>query len=367
MKKIASNLIRKEILSVKPYVPGRPIEEVKREMGLRSVIKLASNENPFPPSPRVIRAIQAQLVNLNRYPDGGCFYLKDALARKYGLKKENFVVGNGSDELIVLAMRAFVRPGENIVIASPTFSVYSIAAQVEGIKIKKIPLKNYRYDLEAMKRSVDRRTKLVYIANPDNPTGSYVSSGSVDAFLKGLPANTITFMDEAYYEFAARIKDYPDSFKYLKDHNIIISRTFSKIYSLAGLRIGYVMAARELSEAMDKTREPFNVNSLAQSAALAALNDTAHVNRTLAYINGQKKFLMNMFDKSGIEYLPSATNFIVFKITEAGQVYKQLLGKGVIVREMSGWGLEGFIRVTVGTKAENARFIKALKSILNKK
>jgi len=276
-------------------------------------------------------------------------------------------VGNGSDEVIVFAIRAFVKPGEEVIIARPTFLIYEIASKVEGVRIKYVPLKKLKYDLDAIKKAVTKKTKLVFVANPDNPTGSYVTKEEVKRFMAGLRKDIIVFFDEAYYEFAREFKDYPETTKFLKTRNVIITRSFSKIHSLAGLRIGYGMASEGLIEAMEKVREPFNVNSLAQTAALAALDDASHVKKSISIVKQGKIFLYNELDRMDISYVPSATNFILIRIGEkAAKVYNTLLKKGIIVRNMNAWKLKDFIRLTVGTMSENRRFIEALKKVLRR-
>lgn len=357
-------LAKKHILGIKPYKPGKPIEELKRELGLKRVIKLASNENALKPSDRVISRITRSLKGLNRYPDSGCFYLKRKLAKRFRLRPENFIIGNGSDEIIVFAVRAFVRPDEEVIIARPTFLIYEIASKVENVKIRYIPLRNFRYDLASMKKAITKKTKLIFIANPDNPTGTYVTAREIEEFMTGLRKGLIVFFDEAYYEFAKESRDYPRTLRFLKTRDTIITRSFSKIYSLAGLRIGYGMAGSELIDAMERVREPFNVNSLAQAAGLAALDDKEHLIRSVRMAGAGKKFLYNELDRLDIAYIPSATNFVLIKIGKgAGRIYRSLLKKGVIVRYMAGWGLADFIRVTCGTMEENKIFIRALKNI----
>jgi histidinol-phosphate aminotransferase len=361
MKRIA----RKEIFRVSPYIPGRPIEEVQRELGLKEVIKLASNESPLPPSPRVIAAITKAARNLNRYPDGSCFYLRRKLSRQLGVKENQLVFGNGSDELIVLAVRAFVNPGEEIIVAQPTFLIYGIAGIISGAKVIKVPMKDFRYDLKAMKSRITPKTKIIFIANPDNPTGSYVNQKEVKDFLKGLPKDIIVFFDEAYYELVDK-KDYPRSLQLLKQNqNLIVSRTFSKAYSLAGLRLGYAIGAPEAIDCLNRVREPFNINSLAQAAALASLDDKSRLNRLRKMIREGKSYLVNNFKQLRLEFVPSATNFILLNLGNNGElVSNRLLKQGVIVREMTGWSLPDFIRVTVGTMKENKKFIKELRRIL---
>lgn len=360
-----SSLVNRNILKIKPYKPGKPIEEVKRELKLKGpIIKMASNENTLSPSGRVISAIKRNLKSLNRYPDGGCFYLKKALAGKLRLKPENIIVGNGSDELIILALRAFTSKGDEVIIAKPTFLIYEIASSIEGVKIRTVPLKDFRYDLNGMAKKLSKNTKIVFIANPDNPTGSFLNRGEIDWFLRKVKTDTVVFFDEAYYEFARNLRDYPNTLKYLKKKNIIITRTFSKIYSLAGLRVGYGLARKELIEVMNKVREPFNVNSLAQVAAEAALKDSNFVSKTLKLTNEGKDYLYRNLKSLGYDYLKSATNFVLINIgRNSKSIYEKLLRKGIIVRQMSPWGLNEFIRVTIGTMKENRRFIRALREV----
>ncbi len=358
-------LAKRHLSKIRTYKPGKPIEEVKRQLKLKSVIKLASNENALAPSRRVLFSIRKAAKSLNRYPDGSSFYLKRELARRFRLKADNFIIGNGSDEVITFAIRAFMNKGDEVIIAKPTFLIYGLVAKIENVKARYIPLKNYKYDLASMKAAVTKKTKLIFIANPDNPTGSYVTTRELNNFVKGLRKDIILFIDEAYYEFARVRKDYPETLKILKRRgNVIITRSFSKAYSLAGLRIGYGISSSNLIEAMGKVREPFNVNSLAQSAALAALGDKRTIKKAQGLVKKGKALLYSEFNKVGIRYVPSATNFILFKISDSIRIYKKLLKKGVIVREMSGWGLIGFLRVTIGTMKENRRFIKTLREIL---
>ncbi|MBL7155769.1 MAG: histidinol-phosphate transaminase [Candidatus Omnitrophica bacterium] len=359
------NLARKNILKIKPYIPGKPIEELKRELGLEEAIKLASNENAFPPSRDAIRAAEKSLRSINRYPDGGCFYLKKALAGRLKVKPENIIVGNGSDEIIVLALRAFVKPLDEVIIAKPTFLIYEIASKVHDAKIKFAPLKDLRYDVKKIASLISKKTKLIFIANPDNPTGTYITKDEMEFLISRIPKNTILFIDEAYFEFAEDVKDYPKTKKYLEKKNIIITRSFSKIYSLAGLRVGYGMAREGIIDCLNRAREPFNVNSVAQAAAVAALSDAKHVEKTKKLVENGKRFLCEKLDSMGIGYVPSVTNFLLFKVNKDGKkIYRKLLRRGVIVREMSAWKLDNCIRVTVGTMPENKKFIKALKESL---
>lgn len=362
MKKLA----RKDIFTVKPYTPGKPIEEVKRELGLTRVIKLASNENPLPPSKKAIRAARKAILSLNRYPDGGCFYLKRALSKRLRVSPENIIVGNGSDEIIILTLNAFLERGDEVIIAKPTFLIYEIASKTRGARIKFAPLKDSRYDIPAMAKLISKRTKLIFIANPDNPMGTYVTKKEIDFLLSRAPKTTILFFDEAYFEFARGVKDYPDTSGYLKkNRNIITTRSFSKAYSLAGARIGYAIANKFFIECLNRVREPFNVNCVAQQAALAALGDKRHVEKAVKLVEKEKSFLYKELSLLGIRYIPSVTNFVLIDIGKTAKtLYKKLLTRGIIVREMSAWKLNNFIRVTVGAPAENRKFIKTLREVL---
>lgn len=360
-------LARKNILNISPYEPGKPIEEVQRELGLRAVIKMASNENALGPSPKAVAAIKRNLNNINRYPDANCFYLKGKLAKKLGVKPENLVIGNGSDEIITLAARAFVSETDEVIIADTTFLIYKIAAQAAGANIKAVHMKNFKYDLKGMREAISDKTKIVFIANPDNPTGTYCALKEVAAFMKAIPKTAIVFFDEAYYEFGKQKVDYPDTLKYLNKENVIITRTFSKAYGLSGLRVGYGIASSEFIRCMDKVREPFNVNLLAQAAALAALDDAVFLKMTVSSVEKGKRFLYSEFDKLGLEYTPSATNFILVNIKkDCKEVFRKMLKQGVIIRDMKAWGLDTYIRVTIGTREENEKFIKTLKKVLEK-
>ena len=358
-------LVRKEILGIKPYVPGKPIEEVKRELRLKRAIKLASNENALAPSKAVAKSMRKALLSLNRYPDGGCFYLKRAIARSLGVKEENIVVGNGSDEIIILALRAYLKKGEEVIIAKPTFLIYEIASRIAGARIKFAPVKDFRYDVKRIAKLITKKTKLIFISNPDNPLGTYITAEEAEFLIKRIPKNAILFFDEAYYEFARELKDYPRTLKSMKRKNIIIARTFSKAYSLAGARVGYAVARKEIAQALDRVREPFNVNSVAQAAALAALEDKKHLKRSLALVKKGKTYLYRELENMGFSCAQSATNFILIKVGNSAQrIYAKLLKRGIITREMSGWGMNNFIRVTIGTMPENRAFVKALKEII---
>lgn len=361
------NIIRKNILNVKPYVPGKPIEEVRRELRLKDVIKLASNENCLGPSPKALDAVREGLKNINRYPDASNFYLKKKMAKFLGVKEDSLIFGNGSDEIIVLTAKAFLNDGDEVVVSCPTFLIYEIASQVQNAIVKFVSSKaDFRYDLKAMKNAVTENTKIIFIANPDNPTGTYVNKRELDEFLEGLPDSLIVFLDEAYFEFADfSFKDYPNGIDYLAKRNVVIGRSFSKAYGLAGLRIGYGVSRPEIIGYLERVREPFNVNILAQAAALAAIDDKAFLKNTLSHVEREKKFLYSAFREMGLEYINSATNFILVNVkNDCKLVFSKLLKTGIIVRDMKPWGLDSYIRVTVGTHKENGIFIRALREVL---
>ncbi|HAM42048.1 MAG TPA: histidinol-phosphate transaminase [Candidatus Omnitrophica bacterium] len=346
------------------YKPGTPIEEVQRQLKRSSVIKLASNENALGPSPKALRALRKATARLNRYPDATCRDLRVRLAKHLKVAPEQLLIGNGSDELIVLALRAFVDPGDHVVVARPTFLIYELQAKACGASITAVPLRDDRYDLAAMKAAITPRTKLVFIANPDNPTGTYVTAGELEGFLKDLPSHVMVFMDEAYYEFV-EANDYPQTIRKLGRAPLIITRSFSKAYGLAGLRVGYGMADPAIIRAMDAVREPFNVNLLAQAAAEAALDDRTFLTRTRRVIREGRAYLSRELGRLGLRVIPSVTNFLLIEFgPNASAVAKRLLQQGVIVREMSAWKLEGCLRVTIGTMAENRRFLRALTTSL---
>ncbi|MDE2221503.1 MAG: histidinol-phosphate transaminase [Candidatus Omnitrophica bacterium] len=353
------------IFKTKPYVPGKPIDEVKRELGLKNVIKLASNENPYPPSPKVLAALNQAAREVNRYPDGGCFNLRRSLAKKLKVDEDQLIFGNGSDEIICLAVKAFAAKGYDIIIARPSFLVYEIASTLAGARVHQVPLKGFRYDLEAMRAKVNGRTKIIFIGNPDNPAGTYINQTQAEAFMRSVPKDVLVFFDEAYFEYV-QARDYPDTLSLMNKHsNLMVSRTFSKMYGLAGLRIGYGIAHPEIIDILNRLREPFNVNSLAQAAATAVLADGTYYRNIAREISSQRAFLYRSLDRLNIPYEQSFTNFILVNVgADSSHVAGALLKKGIIVRDMAVWGLQGYIRVSIGSPAENKRFIKTLGEIV---
>jgi len=360
MKRLANQHISR----ITPYQPGKPIDEVKRELRLKQAIKLASNENPIGPSPKAVSAMRQAAGSVNRYPDGGCFYLKNKLAKKLKITEKKLIFGNGSDEILDLIIKAFAKRGDSILTSKCTFLEYKITAQIQNIKVGEVAIRGFKYDLKAIAQAVTKKTKIIFVANPNNPTGTYVSKKEVETFLRAVGKDVIVVFDEAYKEYVS-VSDYPDTAKYINKKNVIVLRTFSKAYGLAGLRIGYCLASPELIDAMNRVRQPFNINSVAQAAALAGLADAGHVQRVKSITKQGRQYLYEVFKKLGLKFVPSVCNFILFDTAQDGKkVFEKLLRQGVIVRPMGIYGLKTFLRVTIGTMQENRKFAKALKGCL---
>ena len=352
------------IRSLIPYEPGKPIEEVEREYGIANSVKLASNENPLGPSPKALAAIRAKLDELHLYPDGDCFYLKTGLAKKLGVLPEQLIFGNGSNEIIELAARTFMRAGDEAVMAEQAFVVYQLIVQAVGGKSMQVPLSDYAHDLSAMAEAISPRTRIVFLANPNNPTGTIFRRDQWEKFLAKVSPEVLLIVDEAYFEYVDDA-GYPDSLQYHQpDRALLTLRTFSKLYGLAGLRIGYGVAPKELIAMMQRVRQPFNVNAPAQWAAMAALDDSDHVQRSLDANRQGLEYLQGQFKKLGLPFVPSYGNFILVRVGKGQEVFKQLLSQGVIVRPMGGYKFPEHVRVTVGTMDENRRFIEALQKVI---
>jgi histidinol-phosphate aminotransferase len=355
------------VSAIQPYVPGKPVEELERELGIRDSVKLASNENPLGPSPLVLKEIINDLTNtksslsLNRYPDGNGYYLKQALSMGLSVSEDEIILGNGSNELIDIAARTFLQPGDEAVMAFPSFVVYPMATQAQGATAIQIPLKKYTHDLDAMADAITSSTKIVFIANPNNPTGTMNTKAEFERFMKRIPEGILVVCDEAYCEYVTK-PDYPDSMKYLaQGKDILILRTFSKMYGLAGLRIGYGIGGKDIIGEMNKLRPPFNTSSIAQKAALWALQDENHLRRTREINEQGKTYLYKELDSIGMKYVPTEANFIFMPLEQdAHTLYTILLKQGVIVRPMG----QHEIRVTIGLPEENKRFIDALKKVM---
>jgi histidinol-phosphate aminotransferase len=346
------------------YQPGRPIEEVARELNLPadSIIKVASNENPFGPSPLAVAALQKSLAGVNLYPDGNAFYLKQKLAARLGVETTNLVLGNGSNEIIEFVAHALLAPGADVVVSQFCFAIYPIVAKMFGANVITVPAKNHGHDLPAMFRAITPKTRIVFVANPNNPTGTLAPREEIIQFVNDVPDDMLLVMDEAYIEFLDDAVDLVPLIRLGARKNLILMRTFSKIYGLAGLRIGYGIGNSELISALEKIRQPFNANLLAQNAALAALDDDEHVRKTRANNFAGLEFFRRAFRDLKLEYVPSFANFILVRVGAGQKVFAAMQGQGVIVRPMGGYQLPEWIRISVGTPRENERCLEALKN-----
>jgi len=349
-----------------PYKPGKPMEELERELGLSEIVKLASNENPLGPSPKALAAMQAALRELALYPDGAGFRLKQALAAKYAVAGEQITLGNGSNEILELVARAFLTQELEVVYSRHAFAVYPLVTQAVGATGVVVPAVAYGHDLQAMARAVTEKTRLVFIANPNNPTGTLLPQAEVEAFVAALPSYVICVLDEAYVEFNTDVA-LGDSVSWLAKYpKLIISRTFSKAYGLAGLRVGYSLSSPEIADILNRVRQPFNSNSLALAAAEAALSDAEHLALTVANNTAGMRQLTEGFKALGLGWIPSAGNFVSVDLRREGlPVYETLLRKGVIVRPVANYDMPKHLRISIGTQAENARFLQALAEVLN--
>ena len=348
------------------YQPGRPIEEVARDLGLPAgdIIKLACNENPLGPSPAAVAAIEKALQQLHLYPDGSAFYLKEKLAEKLGVEPSNLILGNGSNEIIELVGHALINPGADVIVSQYCFLVYPIITRLFSGKLITVPAKDYGHDLRAMVRAITPETRVMFVANPNNPTGTLAERSELVELLNQVPRQVLLVMDEAYIEFLNGPVDLVPFIRRALKPNLLLMRTFSKIYGLAGLRLGYGIAQPELIAALEKVRQPFNINSLAQAGAMAALDDDEHVNRTRANNSQGMAFLETQFRQMGLQFVPSAANFLLVKVGDGQRVAMDLQKQGVITRPMAAYQLPEFIRISVGTPAENTRCLETLKKVL---
>jgi len=345
------------------YEPGRPIEEVARELHLRpaSIVKLASNENALGPSPKALAAMRQALATAHLYPDGGGFYLRQALGKKLGAEINNIILGTGSNEVIEFLYHAFVAPGDEVVVGDRAFVIYSIMAKMFEARCIEVPFDGHTHDLKSMREAITPRTKLVFVANPNNPTGTRVPNVELDAFIQSLPAHVICVLDEAYIEF---LDDAPPSIECAMKRNVVVLRTFSKIVGLAGLRIGYGVAQKECVALLQRVRQPFNVNAVAQAGALAALGDAGHIRKTKAMTRRGLAYLYKEFKRLKLEFVPSCANFVLVNVGDGDRVFRGLQQRGVIVRPMRGYKMPDWVRVTVGLPEENKRFVEALREEL---
>jgi len=346
------------------YDPGKPIEETARELGLNpeDIIKLASNENPLGPSPKAIAAMKDAVENVHIYPDGGGYRLRTAIAEKFELSRDNVILGNGSNEIIELIGHGFLNPGDNVIVAEHAFVVYKLMATLFGADTVEVPDPGFVHDLDSMAAAITPKTKKVFIANPNNPTGTLVNEDAIDRFMERVPEHVMVVFDEAYYEF---LHEPPDTLKYVRQgRNVVVMRTFSKIQGLAGLRIGYGLTTPEIAEVLQKCRQPFNSNAIAQAGALAGLQDEEHQQRTRDLNDSGLNFFHRSFDEMGLEYVPSVANFVLVKVGDGDVIFQKMLNKGVIIRAMRGYKLPEWVRISVGTREQNERCIRELKEAL---
>jgi histidinol-phosphate aminotransferase len=360
------NYANPQLKDLVAYEPGKPIEDVARERGLQpeDIIKMASNENPLGPSPKAIQAMKDAVDDIHIYPDGASWKLRNALADKFGLELGNIIVGCGSNEIIELIGHAFLQPGDNIVTAKHAFSVYKLMAKVFDAQTTEVEDPGYTHDLDAMAAAITPQTKEVFIANPNNPTGTLVSQEAIDRFMSKVPPHVIVVFDEAYYEF---LDNPPDTLKYVKEgRNVVVLRTFSKIQGLAGTRVGYGIASKEIIDVLQRTRQPFNVTAIAQAGALASLQDQEHQDKTKAITDEGRAYLQSQFEAMGLEFIPSYANFVLVRVGDGNAVFKAMMDKGIILRAMASYKLPEWIRISVGTMPQNERCITELKKVLGK-
>ncbi len=358
------------VRAIAPYQPGKPIEELEREYGVSRAVKLASNENPLGPSPKALAAARAALDGVALYPDGNGFALKRRLSEKLNVPMAWLTLGNGSSDILDFAVCAFVTPENEVVFSEHAFAIYPILTQAAGARAVVVPAKRWGNDLAALHRAIGPKTRLVFIANPNNPTGTWLARAELEAFLAALPAHVVVMIDEAYFEYASYApmgaRDYPDALEWVgKFPNLIVARTFSKVYGLAGLRVGYGVSQPAVADLLNRVRPPFNVNSLALVAATAALDDAAHLNMTLEITAKGMHQLVAGFAELGLGHIPSVGNFVCVDIGKPAEpAYEALLREGIIVRPVANYGLPNHLRVTVGVPEENARFLTALEKVL---
>lgn len=357
--------VRSGVNELKVYRPGKPIEEVERELGITDVVKMASNENPLGPSPLALEAIRETLGKINLYPDGNGYYLKQDLARHWGVEPEQVVLGNGSDEIVQLIAMAFVNEGDEAIMATPSFPRYEPVVRLMGGVAREVPLNDHRHDLEAMAALINEKTRLIFICNPNNPTGTIVTKDEVEAFLVRVPREVIVVFDEAYFEYV-QDPTYPDGLDYLRQgREVIVLRTFSKAYGLAGLRVGYALTTPEIADYLNRVRPPFNVDTLAQVAARAALKDREFLQRVVTANEEGKQFFYRELERRGLPYIPTWANFLMLDTgVDSVRLFQEMLRRGVIVRSGDIFGMPTWIRVTVGRPEENERFFAVLDEVL---
>ena len=355
------------VTSLQPYQPGKPVEELERELGIKNIIKLASNENPLGASPKAL-AVLKKPGDLSRYPDGNGFRLKTALADYHSVHADQITLGNGSNEILELIARAILIPEHEVIFSEHAFAVYPLVTQAIGARAVVVPAKEWGHDVDGMLTAITQNSRLMFIANPNNPTGTWLKKAELRCLLESVPEDLIVVVDEAYFDYVQEA-DYPDCIKWLTDFpNLLVTRTFSKAYGLAGLRIGYGVAHRDLADLLNRVRQPFNINSLALACAEAALDDRAHVQKTVSNNQAGMRYLTDVFKQMALDYIPSAGNFVCIDFRRpARDIYNRLLHEGVIVRPIDNYGMPNHLRVTIGREEENKRFIEALEKMIEKK
>lgn len=353
------------LASLKPYVPGKPLSELERDLGITGSIKLASNENPLGPSPRVRAALEAQIEDITRYPDGGAFELRRVLAAHHGVDAACVTVGNGSNDVLDMVARVFLWAGRESLFSQYAFAVYPISSMAVGASLRIAPAVDFGHDLAAMRSMVSEHTGVVWIANPNNPTGTRLNKTALREFIESVPAQVIVVVDEAYFEYV-KDDDFPDASQWLTDFpNLIVTRTFSKAYGLAALRVGYGLSHPDVADLLNRVRQPFNVDSFAQAAALAALEDQDYLRRSVEVNDQGMRQLLAGVQRLGLDYIPSAGNFLTIDLArDAGPIDQALLRLGVVTRPVANYGLPNHLRVSIGLEAENARFLDALEQVL---
>jgi len=357
--------LRKGVMNIEPYIPGKPIEEVQEELGISEITKMASNENPLGPSPKAVAAMERELKKVNLYPEGPCTVLRKEMSKRLGIDENMITFSNGADNCILLVASAFVNEGDEVLMADLTFFVYQTVTKIMGGQPVYVNLKDYTHDLTAMAKRISSRTKLIFVCNPNNPTGSVVSKDELDDFVNNLPEHVVLILDEAYIEFASD-KNCPNGLDYIKQgHNVISLRTFSKLYGIAGVRIGYAMGNKAFISVLNTVREPFPVSLIAQAAALGALEDEEFKEKTLKNNKEGKTFLYEEFEKMGLPYVPTSTNFIFVDLKkDIKGIFQSLLREGIIIRPGHLWNYPTSARITIGTMEQNQKFIGALKKVL---
>ncbi len=363
---MSRNLFRKELDALRPYVPGKPIEEVQKEYGIDKIEKLASNENPLGPSPKAVEAIIKEAQNINLYPDAYAMRLKEAIAKEFNLTHENIIVGNGGEQTLSMVAQTFISHGDEAIMADTTFSLYETSVLNMGGVINKLPLKDYKHDLGGFVERINDKTKIIYICNPNNPVGNILTKDEIDNFVAGVPEDVVIVFDEAYYNYAKVNPEYPETLDILaKRPNTIILRTFSKVGGIAGIRVGYVLTSKRIASQMGKVKDVFNVNSLAQAAALAVLEDEEHIEKTVKLNYESLALMEKYFDDNNLEYVKSNANFIFVNTgVHSKLVFEELMKQGVIIRPGFLWGWDNWLRVSTGTIGQTEKFIKELDRIL---